>query len=189
VALLAILAALATATPTVSDEAFQSFKALCAQTGGDVAASVAAADKAGWDAVPEQARQRLATGVDDPKTLQARLKRMTDGYMILSVDRSSRPIGGETLTSNHCQLNIAAGDYPALVALSEAWAAVPAMQGPDPAKGATFVFADEKGRHGPLSRAEIDGASAKVVRSRRITQFTIYNLSRGVSLRLDIPVR
>jgi hypothetical protein len=188
-ALLAIVAALAAATPNTSDEVFRAFRTFCAQTNGDVGASVSAASKAGWTALPEEARRKLAAGTDEPKTCQARIKQTPEGSMILGVDRSTRTIRGGKLVSNHCQVTSTLGEYSALVKLAGAWARVPPEQWPDPAKGTTFVFANENGRHKALSQAEIDAATAPIVRSRRITQLSIYNLSRRPSLRLDVPAQ
>ena len=109
--------------------------------------------------------------------------------MVLAADQSSRPIHEAVLTSNHCQVSFTPGDYPTVLALAKAWAAVPAGQSPDPAKGTVFVFAVDNGRHSVLTKAELENATVRFVRSRRVTTFTVYNLSRGPSLRLDIPVR
>ena len=184
-----MIAILATATPTAADETFQAFKDFCVRTNGDPTASVSAAAKAGWTAVPEEARRQLGAGADDPRTYQARIKRKPDGFIVLGVDRSTTTIRGGSYVSNHCQVTATPGDYFAILKLAGSWAAVPPDQGVDPAKETMFIFANENGRHRALSKAEINAATAPIVRSRRVTQFSVYNLSRGPSLRLDVPAQ
>ncbi len=187
-ALLAIMAALATAEPNASELGFRAFETMCVATGGDPATSISAADKAGWAAIPEDARQRFGAGVDDPSTFQARISRTDGGFMVLGVDRSSRNIRGDVLVANHCQLSFTPGDYAVVVSLAKDWAAVPPVQGVPPT-GTEFVFADDHGHHTALTGTELESATGGVMTRRRITQLTVFNLSRGPSLRLDIPVR
>lgn len=132
----------------------------------------------------------MASGADNPETVETRsLEKDGNLVLILVADRTTRPIRGETLSINNCQVGMPGADYSTVLSLVKAWAAVPETTGPDPAKGRLFVFADDAGQHTALTDAEIDAATAADVRARRVTQVFVYNHSRGPTIRVGVPVQ
>ena len=191
IGLAAMAGALAASAPMSTEEAFDAFRTLCLGTAADPLAVVARADELGWRQVPDEARQRIASGADNPETSQVRALQAGDQLLVVTADRSARTVLGKPLSTNNCQLNVTGGDYAALLALAKAWAGVPANTnvGADPAKATAFIFTDENGQHESLTEVQLESATADFVRERRVTQLFVYNLSRGTSIRVGIPAK
>jgi len=77
--------------------------------------------------------------------------------------------------------------YGSILPQGAKWAAAPPLS--QEVRGTIFVFSDVGGRHGPVSSAELDKATPDLVRTKRITQFDVHNLSRGSALEVVVPVR
>lgn len=145
------------------------FRSLCVATGGDRTAALAAADRDGWAPVPDAL---LSSFAGQFKNASGRLKSTPAGIAFLILGEQDRTEAAHTLHMTACGVGGSTTDPAAVAAAVQAYAGVPRS---DRSAGDTNVwaYADEAGRHAPLSfsdaaamRAAIERHAARVLFER-----------------------
>ncbi|MFI4950476.1 MAG: hypothetical protein ACHP7A_05495 [Caulobacterales bacterium] len=152
---LAIAAQAAHAEPV-----FDAFTSICVKNAADGAASLAAADAAGWMPIPAPMMQNFSKlGFDNP---DGRIKTDAAGLYIVLVGSSSRPIEGLSVSMRVCAVaTTAAAAGAALNDEMAAWAAVPSEPRLSHGSQVAYAFTEEGGVHRVLQ--DPTGAEAKAL--------------------------
>jgi len=123
------------------------FQSLCVATHADSKAALAAADAAGWMALPDALLAQLRR--PGMETAEGRLKSDNGGmrFMMAAHDAALSNIPGAKIDA--CAVGLVPGDA-GLADQIKAWAAVPEMAAMSKNGMHVYAFTEEGGRHGPV---------------------------------------
>jgi len=142
----------APAGAVTSDQAFDAFRHLCADTGDDYAAVVAAADAGDWKPTEILANTMKGVSVTDKIS---RIKVFSDGSLTIFAWRG---LTASNVKVSDCAMRIDKANFGDLQTRSQAWLGI-APQQATPQK-VIFRFTDDAGAHRAISPPDFDGAAA-----------------------------
>ena len=142
----------APAGAVTSDQAFGAFRGLCADTGADYVAVVAAANAADWKPTEILADTMKGVSVTDKVS---RAKVFDDGSLTVFAWRG---LTASNVKVSDCAMRVDKANFGDLQARSQSWLGIPPQQATS--EKAIFRFTDEAGAHRALSPPDFDGAAA-----------------------------
>lgn len=177
--LVAVSLGLAAASAARAEPLFDAYQSLCVKTAAEPPKTLAAADAAGWMAVPAPLLQQLskAAAVDGA---DGRMKSDAAGIGLVLVGHKALPIGGANVDVRICAVATTSPVADALKDELAAWAAVPSEPALSGADRTGYEFTDVGGVHAVISKPSDDQARA-LLRSGHV-ELAFVQVSKGLTL-------